>query len=370
MARITVTIGYIIDENGEKKQLQKSFYGKTKEEALEKKRRWEEGNEPESVAENTNILFDEWIFSFFANDGKLALSTRRNYINVYKKYIKDRPFLFVPPNKITALGLQKFINECGAPETPLRRIITLLKKFFAYLELNGLAQNKTSALVLPKNTRGEEENEITLWTDEELTKILSKSSKPHPEFRYRFLAYVLYYTGLRISEALALKASDFDLEKNVLMVRRQVIREGMTARKRTDRTLTVGKLKTPGSYRSIPITEEMKQELKEHLEWQKEDMKKHGYKTEYLFTSRAGEFLDIGNLVRTFKRFYYRIGVPYKSFHTYRHTFATNLARTTQIKVVSALLGHANINVTSKYYVSMNMEDARNAINALQDAQN
>lgn len=63
------------------------------------------------------------------------------------------------------------------------------------------------------------------------------------------------------------------------------------------------------------------------------------------------------------KPLYKRVGVPYKRFHCYRHTFATKLsARGVPIQVTSALLGHADIRETAKYYVKISHGEKRSAI--------
>ena len=54
------------------------------------------------------------------------------------------------------------------------------------------------------------------------------------------------------------------------------------------------------------------------------------------------------------ERLYKRIGVPYHKFHSFRHTFATNLSRAgVPIEETSALLGHSSIEMTAKYYVDI-----------------
>lgn len=52
-----------------------------------------------------------------------------------------------------------------------------------------------------------------------------------------------------------------------------------------------------------------------------------------------------------------RAGIPYRSFHTLRHTTATWLLRkTNNLRIVQNVLGHSNINVTTKYAHLVNNE--------------
>ncbi|WP_173452866.1 tyrosine-type recombinase/integrase [Eubacterium pyruvativorans] len=85
-----------------------------------------------------------------------------------------------------------------------------------------------------------------------------------------------------------------------------------------------------------------------------------------IFLTRYGNPYDKRSLQGTFNRYYRKIGVPCRGFHTYRHTFATELVEAgAPIEVVSKLLGHSNINVTAKYYVSISEQTKAQAIHNL-----
>ena len=65
-------------------------------------------------------------------------------------------------------------------------------------------------------------------------------------------------------------------------------------------------------------------------------------------------------------RYYDRIGIEHKGFHTYRHTFGTNLCRNgIPIQTASALLGHEDISVTAKYYVNVGLDQKQEAVDSL-----
>ena len=57
--------------------------------------------------------------------------------------------------------------------------------------------------------------------------------------------------------------------------------------------------------------------------------------------------------------------------HTYRHTFATQLAQNgVPIQTVSALLGHSDISMTTKYYINVAITDKMDAVLTLDKKQN
>ena len=109
-------------------------------------------------------------------------------------------------------------------------------------------------------------------------------------------------------------------------------------------------------------------ELQKHKLWQKKEMMKNGYRTEYIFTTDSGGFYDKRNINTACNRYYKKIGIEPKGFHTYRHTFGTMLCnRGIPIQTASVLLGHSDINITAKYYINVSLDEKTKAVNALAD---
>lgn len=95
-------------------------------------------------------------------------------------------------------------------------------------------------------------------------------------------------------------------------------------------------------------------------------MLSNGYRTEYLFTTNTGNHYYRRSISNACSRYYKIIGVEYKGFHTYRHTFGTNLCRHGENIVVAAtLLGHKDINVTAKYYINVDVNERQLAVEKL-----
>ena len=171
-------------------------------------------------------------------------------------------------------------------------------------------------------------------------------------------------TGLRVSELLGLKYSD--IEKDVLHVRRQLkyvaqYEDG----KLTGRTFQLISPKY-NSVRDVPLNKSAKVALPEHTYRHKEEMLRLGYRTDFIFTTNSGGFIDRRNLARSLERLYSRIGIEAKSIHTYRHTFASKLCEQgVPIQTASKLLGHSSINVTAKYYVNISHNEKLKAVEKL-----
>lgn len=198
-----------------------------------------------------------------------------------------------------------------------------------------------------------------------MEKILSGSQN----HSLRFLIILALNTGLRISELLAVRYDD--IEENTLHIRRQLQYKALY---KDGKVISHEFIFTPPKYnsvRDVPLNETVLKELKIHSARHREDMLKNGYRTDYLFTTNSGGYLDRKNVTRSLARLYQRIAVQAKGIHTYRHTFATKLCSMgAPIQTASVLLGHSSISVTQKYYINIAHEERLEAVEKLTSAFN
>lgn len=150
---------------------------------------------------------------------------------------------------------------------------------------------------------------------------------------------VLATTGLRIGEALALRWDDLDLEARTLRVNRTVFRS------------EIGQPKTKSSRRTIKLSELAVGALRQHPR-----------NAELVFCTGSGKPINVSNLRnRTWKRLLACAGLPPSTrLHDIRHSTATLLlSRRVPVKVVSEMLGHADVGITLSVYAHVlpNMQD-------------
>ena len=306
------------------------------------------------------------------NGTKYKVITAVTGHKINSAYLKPTPLYTLPLNQINAGTLQATINKIhknGCPASALNSIRKTLKRFYKYLVQNGLAPfNFVDTLTVPKKKR-KQGSDIVVWSDEELRKILDSFDKAQNGFRLRFLMVMGAYTGMRISELLGLKYSDIKETENgyIVEVQRQVKNLEIFD---TDGTkinkMAVTELKTSCSYRTIPLPLCVIDELKIHRAWHRKEQMRNGYRTDFIFTTNTGGFIDAKNTRVACNRYYKNIGVPAKGFHTYRHTFGTNLYKNgVPIVTASRLLGHEDISTTQKYYINTPEEDKRRAVELL-----
>lgn len=370
--RADVTIGNKLGKNGEKIPVRKSFRGKTKKEVQQKIDEYKlmQGQGIEKRDQYFGILADSWIENFFLQDGNLSGATKRTYHDPWRKYLKPLDMYNMPLNEITALTIQtayNYIFEHGCPPAQIKKIHKLMRKFYAYVEMEGYGRDVTRSLLIPKKqNKTLDEDQIVVWTDDEIKKIFNGFDSADNRFRLRFLVVLAYYTGCRIGELLALTYDDIS-EKGIKVNKQMGLQYGGIKDGKVQTSLGMKDTKTQSSVRTMPTSDRIMEEFAIHKKWHKQEMLEKNYRTDFLFTTDTGLPLDHNNIKRALFRYYDRVGVPQKPIHTYRHTFATNLCRTgIPIQTASALLGHSDISVTAKYYVSVLEDEKLNAIKQLE----
>ena len=275
--RITRTIGRKYNENGVEVPVRKPFYGESKKDAESKYQNYMKKRSMgiEGKRQYFGILADRWLYDFLAKDSTLKDRSKELYIGQWNTYVKPSDFYVLPLDQISASTIQTFYNELDCPASAVKAIDKVMKKFYRYLEFEGYTRNITGYLVLPKSQKPltKDGNKVVVWSDDEISKILNGFDKAQKGFRLRFLLILAYNTGCRISELLALTYDDF--EDNTMSVNKQVInRPTFKQGEKTTYKMDIDTLKSPSSYRVIPLNHEVITELEKHRTWQKMDMLK------------------------------------------------------------------------------------------------
>ena len=165
----------------------------------------------------------------------------------------------------------------------------------------------------------------------------------------------MLFTGLRIGELCALQWKDIDFDKQVIHVRKTLIRVKNKHASNEKTRIILDTPKTQKSIRTIPINQEILSYLKN---FKKEDdcyLLTGDYS--YLFTKKYYEF---------YKNFLKEHGLEEHNFHILRHTFATrSLLCGIDVKTLSEILGHASVHTTLDLYVHVKEQEKLLQINKL-----
>ena len=164
--------------------------------------------------------------------------------------------------------------------------------------------------------------------------------------------YISFYTGLRISEALALEKNDFDFINNEIHVNKQLDCFG----KRKEKISIKAKLKTSASNAVIPLAEPLKEIL---VDWFKVNPYDH------VICDVNGNYIHSG-YIRSLNPYIKKIlGIDFH-FHMLRHTFVSNLAnKGISPQIAKELARHSDIATTMNIYTHVNEDSQKQAINAV-----
>ena len=145
---------------------------------------------------------------------------------------------------------------------------------------------------------------------------------------------VMFYTGMRPQEALALAKSEIDLDSGIITVYQSV---GSTINK----TRQIISTKTDGSLREIPIAEELAPLLKELCDRSDSDL---------IFTDVDGLPYEIADLDTVLRNMREKRNLPRVTLYMCRHLFATDVyGMAKNKKSAQRLMGHKSESMTLYY---------------------
>lgn len=191
---------------------------------------------------------------------------------------------------------------------------------------------------------------VTVFSRMEQTRLLSDLYQEMTPFKLAIL--LCLYTGLRLGEVCALKWEDLDVDNQIILVSRTVQRlyaDGCP----TKTTLLETSPKSAHSRRELPLPSVILKLLVCFRNGQP-----------YIFG--GGKPLEPRTLQYQFKKILEKAELEGRNFHTLRHTFSTNcIEGGTDIKSLSELLGHSDVQITLNRYVHPSMEIKRRHMDAL-----
>lgn len=359
--KFTFVVGKKQNKRGKWVSEKKSFYGLTKKEALAK---YEAFKAKQSGSLNTDTCLGEflqwWEENIYAQDTSLTDSTKVLHRNSFHSIFDGNKILGRAISEVTGADLQAVLYAASVAPTTKRHCKSFLKRFYTYLAVQHIALDITSALIVPKAESRKQNQEIEVFTDDELRMFLDNTPSDH---RLRLLVVLAIHTGARISELLALTYDDL---KNGQMRITKALKEIEPVKGSGEQTrIEVSKPKTQSSIRTIPLEPIcfIQKEIDQHRKWHTTEMMRYGYRTDYVFTTLSGELYYISSVRTAYSRLCKRAGIEQRGFHTFRHTFGTRLAKSgVPITEVSKLMGHDSVSVTAKYYIDIDDQQKRDAV--------
>lgn len=182
--------------------------------------------------------------------------------------------------------------------------------------------------------------------------------------RYYEGIYILFHTGLRISEFCGLTLADIEFDKKRIRVNHQLQRTSQMQ-------YIIQAPKTESGVRYIPMTDEVEQCFRTIINNRKAPKVEpmlDGY-TGFLYLDKndmpmvALHWEKYMQHIRQKYNSIYKVQMPTVTPHVCRHTFCSNMAKSgMNPKTLQYIMGHSDISVTLNTYTHVGFEDAESEL--------
>ena len=366
---------YTITNKGKRKEVRKAKdeFGnplKTQKQAIAaRKAALEKENAPRSPIERKTV---EQLYKEYCEHGRSgkAYATIKKQDSLWKNHLQKRfgsRFL----DEISVAEINDYLSSLYYTEGRAYKYVeSFLKMFYLifgqaysrnYLDVdtyNKLCINKDTKIHMPK-MKVDEDTDIVSFSREEIQRLDEYFTGTNAE-----TAYMLgRYCGLRINECYGLKWENVNLEKGTINIDRQMqYQEGL---------IKLVPLKTRNARRTLYLSPALKAhftELKKQRETAQKELAAQREQNQTFITDIDGKKISSLELVnslpngkiqtvnsmkyhsRTIKE---QLQIEFK-YHYLRHTYGTRLAEmNTPSHILRNQMGHANINVTQRYYIAV-----------------
>ena len=245
----------------------------------------------------------------------------KSYSNFLDDYF-DKPIKDITPNDIDRLF--KILAAKGYSQKTVSMYKSILNQIFNIALIEGEIQNNFILSIaipsgLPKTKR-------KMPTDKEID-IIRNHYKD-----FDLLPYFLLYSGLRISEALALTDKDIDFDKKIITVDKKIVHNG-------NRPELVYKTKTQAGTREVILLDKLANKIPKFKG--------------ILFCNNNGEYLTRKQLRIKWDNWKQTYGINVTA-HQLRHGYATMLFEAgIDVKDAQDLMGHSDIKMTMDVYAEI-----------------
>lgn len=285
----------------------------------------------------------------------------------YNKYKRCLENIIIPnvPNKdindITEMDCRKFrdfIQDLKYSTDYKNYILQQYKAVFKHAKKYFHSQNNAFEIIdnfkMTFDEKIKKKNkELNIWSDDEFSRFIQNVDR----YIYKVFFIMLYYTGMRLGEALALTWKDFTDNK-------------ISITKSLDKLSKDGKhiIKEPKNVSSIREIELGNTLTKLLLEYKNREMTICGYSEDWFIFGRTAP-LSRTHITRIKDIAIEKANVRRIKLHDFRHSHASNLiANGVNVVAVSRRLGHSNTNMTLEIYTHLLKKSSDEALNFIEES--
>ena len=327
---------------------------------LEKQIGYDLDNQLDPTGKNLTVI--ELVDRYLATKTGEKPSTKMNY-NLVRNILLNEPFGEKKIGMVKTSDAKLFLiklQEDGRRYSTVKTVRGVLRPAF---------QMAVDDDVLIKNPFGFELAGVVVndtvtreaITKDQMRKFLKFVRDDNVYCKYYEAFYILFHTGMRISEFCGLTIKDIDLENNIVTIDHQLLRT-------SNMEYIIQSTKTNAGTRKLPITEDVAYCFRAIIEdrptpkvekfvdgysgflyLDKDGMPEVAMHWQHRFNHAVQRYNDI-----------YRVQMPNITPHVCRHTYCSNMAKAgMNPKTLQYLMGHSDIGVTMNTYTHLGLEDAK-----------
>lgn len=366
--RITAYDGYKIDKNGNYRQVRKTkTFKPPKDMPLRQARKIAQQmeldftdqykkNQASGVSMKLSEVWD-WFSKYYAPN-YLRESTQETMRNIVEAkilpeigHIKLGDF---SPNRITAFlyDVAIYKDKDGKPIKPTKYykdsytqlIFSKLHTLFDIAVKQGwIKDNPCTNAIKPKRNKTQK---LPPFEIDQIKDLLKRSENFDT---YNAVIHFQLYIGMRIGETLALTWDDIDFEKRTININKTI--------NYVKGEFKIGPPKTDNSYRILGMNNtvySLLQQIKEEQDKMKKALKDVWQDLNLVFTQDTGGYIQKANINNRLSSLKKGTNYEYITVHSLRHANATLLLMNgVDLKIVSAHLGHNDIQTTANVYIDV-----------------
>lgn len=285
--------------------------------------------------------FKQWL----TEEGK-SPKTIESYVGDvegFQKYLTEKAVdTSQPLSRFSFVRYKQHLLDNEYAIATINKKINSLKVYNDFLQKKGMVSESYIQLKRDRvQIAAGSEQIVTALSEEQVEKLLfyledhTKVSQ-----RNKLIAYLLLYTGVRVSELVSIKLSDIDYLASTLTVR--------------------GK---GGKIREISLRQDVVHLIRSYV---KEERLKSKFKdSEYLLLSQRAPKVHRDAIRDWLANISKELGFKLHP-HLFRHTFCTRLLKKgVDLTTVSKLAGHSTVNMTAKFYIQTTRQEKMDAVQLL-----
>lgn len=342
------------------KRFRCTYYIKDKDSLVETRKTKSFISEQEAKAFLTTIQCQQSNDIYIKNNGiplnqlMRALAKRKLDMNVIKetqynrilsaiKKLEKEPFTKKNIEDISSDEIQAYLNSLKSySQSTISKEKDQFAQAFKYALNKGyILQNPMIEAIEPKSEKPPKiVRALEIEEQQMLTNYLMNIPLENEPYKVAYLMQM--YLGLRIGEALALKTSDINLERDLIHISRTLTFD-------KNHKLIMGDFpKSFAGIRDIPIPKFLREEIINQMRLAE------NHKENLLFVNSQGNYADPKNANKFLKSTLEKVNINDITTHSLRHTYGTRCIEAGMRAVaLQRLMGHSDISVTMNTYVSV-----------------